>query len=155
MYQGMGNKVPIFKGQNQGVNWFDAASVSLNLRIPIVNGFATRSRIRQNEISIKKLQEDMDNTTLALNLAFENAKTQINNSMVTMEAQKKNVQLAQQVYANTQNNYNNGLASLTDLLNAETSLTDANNNYSSALLNYRVAEIQLLKSQGQLKSLIN
>jgi hypothetical protein len=34
-------------------------------------------------------------------------------------------------------------------------MTEAQNNYSSALLNYRVAEIQLIKSQGQLKSLVN
>jgi outer membrane protein len=154
-YQGMGNKVPLFKGQKQGVNWFDAASVSLNLRIPIFNGGATKSRLKQSEIGIKKLNEDVANTVLGLNLAFENAKTQINNSIITLNTQKKNVQLAQEVYANTQNNYNNGLATLTDLLNAETSLTEANNNYSSALLNYRVAEIQLVKSQGQLKSLIN
>ena len=154
-YQGLGNSVPLFKGQSKGINWFDAASVSLNLRVPIFNGGATKSRIRQTETSIKKLNEDIANTTLALNLAFENAKTQINNSIITLNAQKKNVQLAQDVFNNTQNNYNNGLASLTDLLNAETSLTEANNNYSSALLNYRVAEIQLIKSQGGLKSLLN
>lgn len=154
-YQGLGNTVPLFKGQSSGVNWVDAASVSLNLRIPIFNGGATKSRIRQTEISIKKLNEDIANTSLGLNLAYENAKTQINNSIITLTAQKKNVQLAQAVYNNTQNNYNNGLATLTDLLNAETSLTEANNNYSSALLNYRVAEIQLIKSQGQLKSLLN
>ncbi len=154
-YQGLGNKVPIFKGQQQGVNWFGAASVSLNLRVPIFNGGATKARIRQADVSIKKLNEDLNNTELAMNLAFENAKTQINNSIITLNAQKKNVELAEQVYFNTQNNYNNGLASLTDLLNAETSLTEANNNYSSALLNYRVAEIQLVKSQGNLKSLLN
>ena len=154
-YQGLGNTVPLFKGKSSGVNWVDAASVSLNLRIPIFNGGATKSRIKQTEISIKKLNEDIANTTLGLNLAYENAKTQINNSIITLNAQRKNVQLAQEVFANTQNNYNNGLATLTDLLNAETSLTEANNNYSSALLNYRVAEIQLIKSQGQLKSLIN
>ena len=154
-YQGLGNTVPLFKGKSSGVNWVDAASVSLNLRIPIFNGGATKSRIKQTEISIKKLNEDIANTTLGLNLAYENAKTQINNSIITLNAQRKNVQLAQEVFANTQNNYNNGLATLTDLLNAETSLTEANNNYSSALLNYRVAEIQLLKSQGGLKSLIN
>jgi outer membrane protein len=154
-YQGMGNSVPLFKGQSKGVNWVDAATVSLNLRIPIFNGGATKSRIRQTEVSIKKLNEDIANTELGLNLAFENAKTQINNSIITLNAQRKNVRLAQEVYNNTQNNYNNGLATLTDLLNAETSLTEANNNYSSALLNYRVAEIQLIKSQGQLKSLIN
>jgi len=154
-YQGIGNSVPLFKGQNQGANWFNASAVSVNLRVPIFNGGATKSRIRQAEISIKKLKEEKENATLALNLAFENAKTQINNSIVTLNAQKKNVELAEEVYANSQNNYNNGLASLTDLLNAETSLTEANNNYSSALLNYRVAEIQLIKSQGQLKSLLN
>jgi outer membrane protein TolC len=154
-YQGLGKSVPLFKGQAQGVNWFDAASINLNLRFPIFNGGATKARIRQANISLRKLAEDKANTSLALNLAFENAKTQINNSIVTLNAQQKNVQLAQQVFTNTQNNYNNGLATLTDLLNAETSLTEANNNYSSALLTYRVAEIQLIKSQGQLKSLIN
>jgi outer membrane protein len=65
------------------------------------------------------------------------------------------VQLAQEVFYNTQNNYNNGLATLTDLLAAENGLTEANINYSSALLNYRVAEIQMVKSRGQLKTLIN
>ena len=154
-YQGIGNKVPLFKGQSQGVNWFDAASVSLNLRIPIFNGFATRARIRQADVSIKKINEDKANTKLALNLAFENAKAQINNSIITLNAQEKNVKLAQEVFFNTQNNYNNGLASLTDLLAAENSLTEAQNNYSSALLNYKVAEIQLIKSKGQLKTLLN
>lgn len=154
-YQGTGQKVPVFKGQSQGVNWFDAAAVSLNLRIPIFNGGATKARISQADISIKKVNEDIAQTELALNLAAENAKTQINNSIVTLNAQKKNVELAQEVYSNTQNNYNNGLASLTDLLSAENSLTEAQNNYSSALLNYKVAEIQLVKSQGGLKTLLN
>jgi outer membrane protein len=154
-YQGTGQKVPLFKGQSNGVNWFDAAAVSLNLRIPIFNGGATKARINQADISIKKVNEDIAQTELALNLAAENAKTQINNSIVTLNAQRKNVELAQEVYANTQNNYNNGLASLTDLLSAENSLTEAQNNYSSALLSYKVAEIQLIKSQGGLKTLLN
>lgn len=153
-YQGIGNKMPVFKGKSQGVNWFDASSISLNVRIPIFNGFATKARVKQADISLRKLNEDIEETTLALNLAFENAKTQINNNLITLNAQKKNVELAEEVYSNTQNNYNNGLATLTDLLSAENSLTDANNNYSSALLNYRLAEIQLMKSQGQLNSLL-
>lgn len=154
-YMGIGNKMPIFKGQKSGVNWFDAASVSLNLRIPIFNGFATRSRIRQAEVSLQKVKEDMDKTSLALNLAFENAKTQINNSIITLNAQKENAELASEVFSNTRNNYNHGLATLTDLLDAENSLTEAQNSYSGALLQYRVAEIQLLKAKGELQSLIN
>lgn len=154
-YNGLGNNFPVFKGQSKGVNWFDVASVNLSLRIPIFNGGATKARVAQSDIAIRRLNEDITNTRLALNLAYENAKTQINNSIITLNAQKENRELAEQVYFNTQNNYNNGLAPLTDLLNAENSLTEAQNNYSSALLDYKVAEIQLVKSQGELKSLLN
>jgi outer membrane protein len=152
-YQGTGNSFPVFKGSSSGANWFDAASVSLNLRIPIFNGGATKARIRQADIGIRKLNEDISNTSLALNLAFENARTQINNSITNLNIQKGNVELAGRVFSNTQNNYNNGLASLTDLLDAERSLTGARSNYTSALLNYRVSEIQLIRARGQIKTL--
>ena len=154
-YQGLSNQFPIFRGQNGGANWFDVASVGLNLRVPIFNGFATKARLKQADIEIKKLNEDMAQTKLSLSLAYENAKTQISNSIVTLNNQKENVQLAEEVYSNTQNNYNNGLATLTDLLDAENSLTEAQANYSSALLDYKVSEIQLVKAQGTLKTLLN
>lgn len=153
-YQGLGNKFPI-GGSKPAVNWFDYASIGLNLKIPIFNGFATRSRVRQADVDIRKVKEDMKNTELSLNLAYENAKAQISNSIITLNNQKANVQLAQEVYDNSRNNYNQGLAPLTDLLDAENSLTTAQNNYSSALLDYRLAEIQLIKAQGKLTSLLN
>lgn len=154
-YQGLGNKFPIGKGSSQNVNWFDYASIGLNLKIPLFNGFATRSRVRQADTDVKKVQEDLKDTELALDLAYENAKTQLTNSIITLKNQEENVQLAREVYDNTRNNYNQGLAPLTDLLDAENSLTIAQNNHSSALLDYRLAEIQLIKSQGNLKSLVN
>lgn len=154
-YQGLGQKMPLFRGKDEGVNWFDVASVNLSLRVPLFNGFATRARVRQAEISLKKLDEDISSTRLSLDLAFENAKTQINNAVISLASQKKNAELAQEVFLNTQNNYNNGLAPLTDLLSAENSLTEAQTNYSSALLDYKLAEIQLLRAQGSLRTLIN
>lgn len=154
-YQGLSNKFPVFKGQKSGANWFDVASVGLTLRVPIFNGFATKAKLKQADVSIRKLSEDISGTKLSLNLAYENARTQINNSIITLNNSEENVELAQQVYSNTQNNYNNGLAPLTDLLNAEISLIETQNNYSAALLDYKVAEIQLIKAQGKLKTLLN
>ena len=153
-YQGISNNFPLFKGEKRGANWFDVASVGITLKVPIFNGFATRSRVKQSDVSIRKLQEDISLMELGLNLEFENAKTQILNNLITLNAQKTNVDLAKEVFENSQNNYNNGLASLTDLLDAENALTQAQNSYSSALLNIKLAEIQLIKSQGNLKSII-
>jgi outer membrane protein TolC len=89
-----------------------------------------------------------------MDLAMHNAETQINNSMITLNTQKENVNLAKEVLSDIENNYKNGLASLTDLLDAETSYADAQNSYTNALLDYKLAEIQLIKAQGELKKLI-
>ena len=115
----------------------------------------TRARINQSEIDIKKLKADIDDTRLALALANDNAKAQIKNSLLTLDANKRNIGLAKDVLENTRNNYQNGLANLTELLEAEKAYADAQNNYTTSLLNYRIAEIQLLKANGNLKSLIN
>ncbi len=155
-YQGLGNKFPLSSAKPaDGVYWMNFASVNLNLNIPIFTGFRTRSQVRQAQNKLDVLEVDMQETEQALNLAFENAKTQLNNNVITIESQKKNVLLAQEVLDNTQNNYINGLASLTDLIEAENALADAKNNYSNAMMEYKVAEIELLKSKGNLSNLIN
>lgn len=154
-YQGLGNSFPIGKSNGSGANWFDYASVGLNLKIPLFNGFSTRSKVRQAEVDIRKLKQDLKNTELSLNLTYQNARTQLRNSIITLNNQKENVALAEEVYSNTQNNYAQGLAPLTDLLDAENSLSTAQNNYTAALLDYRLAEIQLIKAQGKLPSLLN
>ncbi len=133
---------------------FDVSAIGLTLRVPIFNGFLTRSKVRQADVQIKQFEADYEQMNNGLNLAYENAKVQLKNNLSTINSQKKNAELAQEIYTSTQNNYNNGLASLTDLLDTENALTQAQNAYSQALLNYKVAEIQLIKSQGNLKSLV-
>ena len=143
-----------FLSSNSSAIGFGSSAIGLTLRVPIFNGFLTRSKIRQADVDIRKAREDRRETTNSLNLAYENAKIQLKNSLNTINAQKRNVELAQEIYKSTQNNYNNGLASLTDLLDTESSLTEAQNSYTQALLSYKIAEIQLIKSNGNIKSLV-
>jgi len=134
---------------------YDMAGLTLNLRIPIFDGNARRAKIRQADVELQKIHEDLRNTSNALTMAYENAKIQIKNSLNTIETQRANKDFAEEVFHSTQNNYQNGLASLTDLLTAETDLVAAQNSYNEALLNYKVAQIELVKSNGQIKSLVN
>jgi outer membrane protein len=133
---------------------YGASAIGLTLKVPIFNGFLTRSKIRQADVDIQKAREDRRESKNSLNMAYENAKIQLKNSLNTITSQKQNAQLAEEIYNSTQNNYNNGLASLTDLLDTETALTEAQNSYNQALLNYKIAEIQLIKSNGNIKSLL-
>lgn len=151
---GLSNSFDLFKS-NSTANWTGASAIGLNLSIPIFDGFGRRSRVRQSQIEIDQLREDLKDNRQSLNLAYSNAKMQLSTSINTIRNQNENQRLAREVFNSTQNNYNNGLATLTDLLNSETSLTEAQNSYTQALLNYKLAEIQLMKSNGNIKSLIN
>lgn len=153
-YTGMSEKFDLFKNNSEAF-WYDASAVGLTLKVPIFSGFRTRSKVKQAQIDISKLNEDIKYTKNALNAEQENANIQLRNSLATINLQKKNVALAKEIYNSTQNNYNNGLASLTDLLDTENAQTQAQNSYNQAILNYKIAEIQLIKSNGNIKTLLN
>lgn len=153
-YLGVGDQFPWFSKPIDGTYWTGFSSVGLKLVVPVFNGGVVRAKTRQAQIDIEKLEADKKDTKLAMELALHNAQTQINNSMITLNTQKENVNLAKEVLSDIENNYKNGLASLTDLLDAETSYADAQNSYTNALLDYKLAEIQLIKAQGELKTLI-
>ena len=151
-WQGLGEKFPLTNGSSKGVMWSDYSAIGLGINIPIFNGFATKAKVQQNQIDIDKLEIDIKDTKLGLDQAYQNAKAQIENSLATLESQKANVKLAEDVLADTKSNYQYGLATLTDLLDAENSLVQAKNNYTTAILDYKIAEVQYYKSKGELKN---
>lgn len=64
-------------------------------------------------------------------------------------------ELANKVYEQVKLQFDEGMASLTDLLNVETSLLEAETLFNQQLLRYKLAEIEILKTTGKLQSLIN
>ncbi|WP_149205729.1 TolC family protein [Flavobacterium johnsoniae] len=152
-YIGQGPEFPWFAKPEKGVYWSDFSAIGLNLHVPIFTGFGTRAKVRQADVEIRSLQEDIKDTKLSLDLDYRNAMTEIENNLVTIENQKENMRLATEILSNTKNNYLQGLASLTDLLDAENASLEAQNNFTRAVLNYKIAEISLIKSKGELKSL--
>ncbi|MBF4492216.1 TolC family protein [Flavobacterium sp. JLP] len=153
-YIGQGPQMPWFAKPKDGVYWSDYSAIGLNLHVPIFTGFGTRAKVRQADVEIRSLQEDIKDTKLSLDLDYRNAMADIENNLITIQNQKENMQLATEILSNTKNNYLQGLASLTDLLDAENAQLEAQNNYTRAVLNYKIAEISLIKSKGELKTLI-
>ncbi len=86
-YQSLSNRFPVGAGRNG--NSFDVAAIGLNLKIPIFNGHATKARINQANVELKRLQEDRAKTKNSLDLAYENAKTQIKNNIIILNNQSE------------------------------------------------------------------
>lgn len=152
-YNGVTNKFGDFF-QQDGAIWYGVGSFGLNLKVPLFDGFARQARTKQSYLQMKQLQTRKDNVALSLRAGYQSALIQMENSTSSIIAQKKNVELAKDVSSSSEANYNLGLATLTDLLEAQSSYIDAQNNYTKALLDYKLAELETIRSSGKLRSLL-
>lgn len=132
---------------------YNMLNFTLSINIPIYDGGAKKARLDQAKVDILKNREEINLTSNALKMAYENAKIQMQNSIEAIQNQRANLELAKEVYENINNNFRLGLVNLTDLLNAESELTGTQNAYSDALLQFKVAEIELMKARGEIKNL--
>jgi outer membrane protein TolC len=78
------------------------------------------------------------------------ARINIRSALATMDFQKKNMQLAEEVYNQTKLKYEQGLGSNLEITNSQTELTTAQNNYYSALYDAIVARVDFLRATGKL-----
>ncbi|WP_317175558.1 TolC family protein [Pontibacter beigongshangensis] len=133
--------------------WFNTAVVGVQLNIPIFDGMRKHAQIRQTEITMKSLEEDRKKLAKNVVVTLENSINQLQNSSSAIQAQEGNVTLAQEVYDTTNKLYKEGISPLTDLLEAEVSLREAQTNLNNEVLKYKLAQLGYLKAAGELNTL--
>jgi len=128
--------------------------IGLSLNIPIFDGFKIKNQLAQNKI--KQSQMVLDRTYLAnsIQMEFANANNALKQNKTLLDVQNANMALAEELYGVTKLSYQEGVAPLTELLNAENSLKEAQTQYLTSLLQVNLAELDQMKTSGQLASLI-
>jgi len=151
-YTGQANKLN-FKSDNY--SGFRNGIWGINASINIFDGFATKRKLEENKIAREQMDLDLLQLENAINLEYNNAVTNIRQNDILISNQLDNMDLANEVYEITKMSYQEGVAPLTELLNAETGLKEAQSQYLTALINFKLAELEHVKSSGQLAQLIN
>ena len=106
-------------------------------------------------MDLLKTQEDLRSLDQSLRMAHLNASLKLQDTQRTIALQKENQTLATQVFDLAQQNFTLGVASLSDVLNASQSLVQAQMTYANALGDYIKAYIDLKKSKGEIRDLMN
>ena len=150
-YQGQTNE---FKFAGPDYNAFTNGTWGLSLNVPIFDGFQRHHRVQQRRLESEQLRLQQTQLTNTIQVDYRNARNQLTLSQRQVENQKQNSRLAEQLYEATSLSYKEGVAPLTELLDAETSLQEAQSNYLSALLQLKVSELDLLKNSGQLATIL-
>lgn len=129
----------------------DFGSMGLSLRWNIFSGFRRDAQLKSAIIEKDNYILNMEVSEELMRLQYTNSRNNLLRARSTIETNKANVALAQKVYDNTNLQYKEGTASLSQLLNAELSLRDANNNYTQSLIDFFKADLELNKANGTLQ----
>ncbi len=150
-WQNMGNEVHLVGDQ---ANWYNNTMVGLTLTVPIFDGL--NKHYKATQAKIQQYQLDLDALYLAesIRLQNQNAYNKLKTSKSSVKVQEKNMKLSEEIYASTQEQYNGGLVSLSELMNAETAQKEAQNNYLRSLVQVKLSELDLLKASGNIDSIV-
>ena len=91
-----------------------------------------------------------ENLEHAIDLEYFNAKTNLENNLALLETIKKNREIANEIVRASKIKYDNGIGSSLDVVDAESSLKEADTNYFAALYAAIISKIDLEKALGSL-----
>jgi len=133
-----------------GLPYFTTSYVSLSLTVPIFDGGLRNSNIAHARISLRQIQNDIDQLRASIDNDVSQSRIVMKSALITMDSQKKNIELAQNVYNQTKLKYDQGVGSNQEINTAQTELITAQNNYYSAIYDAIIAKINFLQATGKL-----
>jgi len=154
-YQGLRSDFSdYFTGSDEN-RWKSSSFIGLNISIPIFDGFNKRSRSRYAKLDYNHSERVVNNTRDRFQAEYRNAVNSYYNHRSNVERQQQNIELAKKVYTETSLKYREGLSSMSDLLQDEIALDNAQAGFLNALCSFKEAELQIMLLNGEIKRIIN
>ena len=131
--------------------WYPTILVGAKINVGIFDGLQTHYRVQQSKLDILKAENNLKMAQQGIDLERAGAKTNLLNASSSLEIQKKNIELAESIYKTTKSKYEQGVGSNLEVMNAETSLKEAQTNYFNALYDALATKVDYDKANGNIK----
>jgi outer membrane protein TolC len=151
-YQGLAKQFGAYF--DDGGRWSGLSYIGLNLSIPLFDGLQKHSKSHQASLEYKKADLTLNDTKERFGIDYKNALNNYLNHKINVERQEKNIQLAEKIYAETTLKYKEGISGMSDILQDEMGLSNAQMNYLNALYKFKEAELEIMALTGQIRDLI-
>jgi len=129
----------------------ESAFVGLRLDWTLFDGLEKHYKQKMNVINREKLENQEAYLKQQLEQSTLNARREIDNQSNALRLNKNQLELAQKVYRQTENLFKQGTISTNDLIQADNGIQQAQSNLINTYIKLRQAEIQYLKSIGNIK----
>jgi outer membrane protein len=131
-------------------SWFPLGYFGLTLNVPIFDGLQKNWRVQQAKVNLLKTQNTFTQLKQSIDFEVQSATVNYKNALVSLQTQKKNIALAQNVYEVTKKKYEQGIGSSLDMNTTENDLHTSETNYFNSLYDLIIAKIDYQKATGTL-----
>jgi len=129
---------------------FPTQLVGMRLSLPIFTSGQRIYRIKNAQIEVLKSENNMENLKNGISLEIAQAKTNYINGLNSLESQKRNMELSQEILRVSRVKYEQGVGSSLEVTSAETSLKESQNNYIKALYDLLINKVNLDRALGKI-----
>jgi outer membrane protein len=130
---------------------YPSGYVGLSLNVPIFTGGQHSYELQQSRINVMKSQSDLDNMRETVGIQIAQSRTEYISGLQTLNDQKKNRDLADEVLRVAKIKYDQGVGSSLEVIQAEIALEDADNSYIQGLYNALSSKVDLDQAYGRIK----
>jgi len=152
VYQAQRDKFNFFDANK---DWFKVNVIGIKASIPIFSGFGNRAKISNAKIDKEITLNNKRKAIEGFNVQHQNSLMTYQSNIKTCLIQVKNVKLSERVKNQENLKYEQGISTLTDFLISISDYRNAQINYVQNFIDMKKSEIDLLKTQGLLRTVIN
>ncbi len=131
---------------------YDFSYIGLQMNWTLFDGLVKRTQRKQKRLEMSQLQSSLSMTRRNIENEHTNALSKYRTHLTELENQKYALELAEDLYANTNFQYSEGLVGVQEVIQVKDDLTEAQTNYLNAWVNLQQAKLDLAKADGQLLS---
>lgn len=135
---------------NDFLNFYPIGFVGLKLNVPIFTGTVLPKKVEQKSIELQNNELEIGIIKDKNKIDIENAINIRQTTFKQIENSKANVDLANTIYNQTILQHGQGLANITDILLADNTLRQSQQEYLSNLIDYLKSDLEYRKLTGHL-----
>ena len=132
----------------KGIN---SSFIGVRIDWTLFDGFEKYNKAKVNRIQSEKLNNQFELMDQQLAMASENAKKQVEIQINSLMISKEQLALSENIYKQVEASFKEGIVSSNDIIKAENDLNQSQTNVISSYVQLRQAELDLLKTTGNLK----
>ncbi len=126
-------------------NWW----MGMTLSIPLFKGFSTKARVSQEEYALKGLEKDFELLKHQISQEVWNAWLAVKESYERIETSEKAFESARENLSLAEGEYKEGVGSMIQLTDAQTTFVSIEQNYIQALADYKISFAELERTIGR------